>query len=305
MGTDMLVIVDSEGESPVLQEVPSWFEEWEQSLSRFRYDSELTQLNSSPGRARRVSRTMWAVYTAALEAERLTRGLVNPLILNALTEAGYDRTFDELKADPLAGARTAVGLGTPFGIFEASEVPTASTIVTDRWTHRLCLPVGARLDFGGIAKGWSADQAVTRLASIGPSLVSAGGDIAVSGPQVNGDSWPIAVDDPFRPGSCLEMIYLEHGGVATSGKDRRRWIHRGVPQHHLIDPRTGLPANTDILTATVIGASVLECEALAKAVMISGSQAGMAWLDSEVAVAGLLVLENGQKLYSRNLEAYL
>jgi thiamine biosynthesis lipoprotein len=305
MGSEMLALVDSDGEPCVLQDVPSWFEEWEQVLSRFRHDSELTQLNSSPGTARRVSQTLWAVYKAAVEAEQLTGGLVNPLILDALTEAGYDRSFDLLQADSLAFAPATVSPGYPFRTLDAIEIPTASAIVGDRSTHTLCIPTGARLDFGGVAKGWCADQAVKRLASIGPSLVSAGGDIAVSGPHANGDPWSIAIDDPLRPGSFMEMIYLERGGVATSGKDRRRWIHRGVPQHHLIDPRTGFPADTDVLTATVIAASVQECEALAKAVIISGSQAGMAWLDSDATVAGLLVLENGQKLYSRNFEKYL
>ena len=102
----------------------------------------------------------------------------------------------------------------------------------------------------------------------------------------------------------MEYIYLDSGGVATSGKDYRFWKRNGLIQHHIIDPETGLPAETDILTATVIAPTVMQAEAMAKAIMISGSQAGISWLDSDETLAGLLVLENGERLHSRNLGNY-
>ena len=139
----------------------------------------------------------------------------------------------------------------------------------------------------------------------GPALFSAGGDIAISGPRADGEPWQIDVDDPFQPGGYIETLYLERGGVATSGKDYRHWIRAGILQHHIIDPRTGLPADTDVLTATIIAPTSLLAEAFAKAVMISGSEVGLAWLDADNRLAGLLVLENGQRVYSRNVGEYL
>lgn len=302
MGCRMLAIMGNDPCPPILQNVPAWFEEWEQVLSRFRSNSELSQLNLRAGQPVSVSQTLWDVFQASLEAEALTRGLVNPLILDALVQAGYDRSFDALQAD---GSRFAsTWLSTGFPDFEVG-VPFLSDIIADESTRSIYLPRGAHLDFGGVAKGWAAHQAMERLKVAGPALVSAGGDIAVSGLRLDGEAWPVDVEDPFHAGAYLETLYLEDGGVATSGKDYRNWTRNGVPQHHIIDPRTGVPAETDILTATVIAPMAMEAEAMAKAVMISGSQAGLAWLDGDQRLAGLLVLENGQLLYSRNLEKYL
>lgn len=294
MGSRMLTVIDCDLYPRILQDVPAWFEEWEQVLSRFRSDSELSQLNLNAGRSVPVGQTLWDVYQASLEAENLTDGLVSPLILDALIRVGYDRSFDQLQDN-----RPGFILD-----FEAAAFSLAD-IQADGSSRSLCLPKGARLDFGGVAKGWAAHQALERLGRAGPALVDAGGDIAVSRERVNGEAWAIGVADPFRPESHLEILYLERGGVATSGKDYHRWMVDGVPQHHIIDPRTGLPAETDVFTATVIAPTVMQAEAMAKMVMIAGSQTGLARLDADPELAGLLVLESGQALYSQNLEKYL
>ncbi len=304
MASKMLAIVESESEPAALADVPVWFEDWEQILSRFRSDSELCQLNASPGAARAVSDVLWSVHAAALDAAALTGGLVTPLVLEALLYAGYDRSFDF----GLAGA--AWPAEDPFAASGSrpshpDRQVTLNDIQLDPVLRTICLPRGALLDFGGVAKGWSAEQAATRLSALGPSLVGAGGDIAVSGPRADGGAWQISVEDPFNDGLYVDEIFLTRGGVATSGKDRRRWIHRQHPQHHIIDPRTGLPAETDVLTATVIAGSAIEAEALAKAVLISGSRAGLDWLDGEENLAGILILDSGERLYSRNMDQYL
>ncbi len=296
MGCHMLGIVDAEDEAlPALENLPVQFEAWEQALSRCRSDSELCELNRQPGLPVPVSQVLWDVFEAACQAEAETHGLVNPLIADSLMYAGYDRSFDQLRsAGPFANT-----LQLP------SRVPALADVIAERTAHTLQLPHGARLDFGGVAKGWAAQQSMIGLASFGPALVSAGGDIAVSGPRADGKPWMIGVDDPFRPGEYVEYLYLERGGVATSGKDYRRWMRGGLQQHHIIDPRTGFPADTDVLTATVIAPDAMLAEAFAKAILISGSQAGLAWLDSDERLAGMLILDTGQRLYSQNIGSFL
>jgi len=167
------------------------------------------------------------------------------------------------------------------------------------------LPRDVRLDFGGIAKGWAADRAAARLGRWRPALVDAGGDIAVSGPMAGGCPWPVAVADPFAPAGEVALLRLYAGGVATSGRDFRRWQQDGAAAHHIIDPRTGLPAAVDVLSATVIGPSAARAEVAAKTVLILGSQAGLRWLDDQAGLAGLLILESGDVLYSRNSAEYI
>jgi thiamine biosynthesis lipoprotein len=175
----------------------------------------------------------------------------------------------------------------------------------DAAAQTVILPSGMSLDFGGIAKGWCADQAVKRLQMDGPTLVNAGGDIAISGPRADGSEWQIAISNPFQSGEEIGTIYLTACGVATSGKDRRRWTRDGILQHHIIDPFTGQPAETDLLTVTVVAPTVMEAEAAAKAAFILGSRAGMAWIESQPELAAVFILDNGQPLCSRTMAEFL
>jgi thiamine biosynthesis lipoprotein len=305
MGSKVLAIVDGVEEPSTLADVPVWFEEWEQVLSRFRSDSELTRLNVRAGSPSLVGEVLWDVYMAAVDAEHATGGLVTPLILEALLYAGYDQSFDLLQPIDKRGPQFSPRRDVPNFLERPIHQYELKDVVADPAQRSLCLPRGALLDLGGVAKGWAAQQAALRLRRCGPVLVSAGGDISVSGPRAGGEPWGIDVEDPFNQDAAVETIYVDGGGVATSGRDRRHWMRNGMPQHHIIDPRSGLPATTDVLTATVIARSTVEAEAIAKAVLISGSVAGLDWLDSDEGRAGLLILDNGQRLYSRHLVNYL
>jgi thiamine biosynthesis lipoprotein len=196
-------------------------------------------------------------------------------------------------------AELAVGQAAP------NRVPDWREIETDAFSHGVRLPVGVHLDFGGIAKGWAAGEAARRLAEYGPALVDAGGDIAVSGPMANGDRWPIGLANPWEPARDLALLMLSMGGVATSGRDYRRWVRAGTQSHHLIDPRTALPARTDVLSATVIASSVVQAEIAAKAALILGSSLGLMRLARQPQAAGLLVLEDGRVLRNQNFDDFV
>ena len=154
------------------------------------------------------------------------------------------------------------------------------------------MPVGMRLDLGGVAKGWAADQAVRALSAVGPALVDAGGDIAVSGPRTDGSPWAIGVADPFEDDQQCDLLLLTGGGVATSGRDYRRWQQGGRWQHHLIDPRTGLPSTSDVVSATVIAPTASEAEVAAKVVLLLGSVAGLRWLEARPTLAGCIMCDD-------------
>jgi FAD:protein FMN transferase len=290
MNCQMLGVVDSPDDQSacLLQQLPRWFEDWEQRLSRFRSDSELNRLNRRPGQDVRISPVLELVLRAALQAARQSDGLVNPAVLDALEAAGYVDSFERLRNDAVEDGKTA-----RIGSTQA-DLPFHLNLRT----HTVRLGTGVRLDLGGIAKGWAADLAARRLRRAGPAVVDAGGDIAVSGPQANGDPWPIGVPDPCDPERQLDLLLLRGGGVATSGRDFRRWLKNGVWQHHLIDPRSGIPAQTDVLSATVVGPSTQAAEMAAKVALISGSAMGMAWLEQRPEFAGLVVLEDGAVLKS-------
>jgi thiamine biosynthesis lipoprotein len=297
MNTDMLACVDVDSDLPPheLNEIPRWFADWEQTLSRFRPDSELSRLNEADSQPVPVSPTLWEVFQAAREADRFAGGLVTPTVLDAMIEIGYDRTFDALwdkSIDLSHNVRTTV---SPLALVKFDE--GARTITRPRGIH---------LDFGGIAKGWAAQEAMLRLSEFGPALMNAGGDVATSGPLRDGSLWEIGVFKPFdRSGDYLETIHLAGGAVATSSTDRRHWKQGGQTRHHIIDPRTGLPAVSDVVSATAVARTVLEAESAAKSVLIRGSEDGLDWLEADPTLAALIVLDSGELLYSQRIIEYL
>ncbi len=294
MGCQMLAALDvaTPAAAERLAEVPDWFAEWERRLSRFRDDSELVWLNRQAAGPVQVSDILWDVVKTALQAAQRSHGLVTPTILAELELAGYDRSFDMIDAHIPAGSPPA----TPSGDWNA--------VVLRLGSRSICLPPGVRLDLGGVAKGWAADRAARQLGAHGPALIDAGGDIAVSGPMADGSPWPIGVADPTELDGQIELLLLESGGVATSGRDYRRWRRGDSWQHHIIDPRTGHPAVTDVLSATVVASSAREAEMAAKVALILGSRAGLEWIEARPSLAALLVLEDRRIVRSRRLERF-
>ncbi len=297
MGCEMMVLQEQTCTAAANLEttVVEQFAAWEQALSRFCPDSELSKLNRHPGVWIEVSPTLWTVVDAAIHAAEASDGLISPTILDALEAAGYDRSFDVLQQS--SPALVAIQQVQP-------ATKSWKLIERDRERHALRLPQGVRIDLGGIAKGWAADRAVAMLRSDGPVLIDAGGDIAISGALSNGQPWTIGVAHPLAVDKDITTLAVFGGGVATSGRDYRRWQRNNVWQHHIIDPRSGQPATTDVLSATVIAPSASEAEVAAKQVLIRGSADGLRWLDHQPALAGLVVHDDGIVQYSASMRQY-
>lgn len=296
MGSRITAYVDQDSSrvDVALHQVPVWFEEWEQIFSRFRPDSELSMVNRESGSRVAVSETFWLVLQYALQIERDSTGLVTPLILPALEMAGYRESFDQIYSHAATGQSYAV---TP-------ETPGLDQLLMDFNSKTIRLPYGGKLDFGGIVKGWAAHVSMLRLAQLGPALVNAGGDIAISSAQQSGQAWQISVIDPHEPQKDLGWLRVGQQGVATSGRDYRHWQWHGQENHHIIDPRTGYPAETDLMSATVVASDVLKAEMAAKMVMIMGSQSALDWLNQKHDLEALMVLPKGTLLETNHLQQY-
>lgn len=258
MGTTVAVTAsDEEG----VAATRAWFEEVEQCASRFRPTSELSRLNDGRDPAVPVSAMLAGLLAAADAMRRRTRGLVDPAVGGDVVRWGYDTTFAEVRDRASVADRDAE---TPPWIVSGGTV---------------CRAPGVRLDLGGIAKGWTADRAVERgLAAI----VSAGGDVRSAHPDAE-----VQVLGP--DGDVVATVGLGRRALATSSVSRRRWSVGGRTAHHIIDPRTGAPAVSPIVSATVVAATAVEAEAGAKAMLLHGLDglawaAAQPWLDGGIAV---------------------
>ena len=241
------IVVGGAANAAALDDVRRLVHEWDAIFSRFRGESELNRVNASPADVVLVSETFARAIRAALAGARATGGLVDPTLGAALIAAGYDRDFALLEADARPPGDAV--LGTWRSVSLAGRL--------------LARPHGTLIDLNGVVKSLVVDEAA-RLLPAG-SFVSAGGDLATSGEVV------VAL-----PGGG--SVRLGAGGLATSGKTRRRWLRGSVQQHHLIDPRTGRPATSCWDEVSVAASSCLAADIAARAAFLL-SRDGPAWLD--------------------------
>ena len=136
---------------------------------------------------------------------------------------------------------------------------------------RLSKPV----DLGGIGKGLGLRWAAADLVRTGVSsfLLEAGGDLVARGRDTGGDPWRIGIEDPADPAAHLAVIDVTDGAVATSSVRVHRWLQNGRTVHHLLDPRTGEPADRGLLSVTVAGPDPAWAEVWSKVLFIGGRTA--------------------------------
>ena len=308
MGSRIEAFITSESKEAyaLLDQVPQWFEDWEQTLSRFRLDSELSRLNRRPNQSIPVSPTLWDILQIALQAEEESYGLVTPAVLDALEYAGYDRSFEKLQTNERDDQDNQSFIINPGSYADYAYKPVADIqhILLDEPNRTVTLPEGLRLDFGGSAKGWAAHQAAQRLSACCPAMVNAGGDIAISNPGKAPQSWNIDIQDPFSTEAVISIIKIDHGGVATSGIDYRKWGSVNQHRNHIIDPRTGLSVQNEVISSTIIASNLMEAEMAAKTTLLLGSQAGMEWLNARPYLAGLMVLDDRSITQTNNIQQY-
>jgi len=278
-GTAAVVgVADPDRLAAAVDEVRDEIEACDLACSRFRPDSELSQLNdlgrlnhqgrrSAPWQA--ASGWLCDALEVAVRAARDTGGLVDPTLGRSLVELGYDRSFEDLAGDQPPR-------------FVAAHVPAWQDLLVDRSRLRVQVPAGVVLDLGATAKALCADRAAARASAATATgvLVSLGGDIAVAGPAPE-DGWIVRVTDradtpPDAPVPG-QTVAIREGGLATSGTSARRWTQGGAERHHLLDPASGRPAAETWRTVTVAAADCVQANVAATGAVVLGRPAPI-WL---------------------------
>ena len=283
LGTSAHVLVEG-GDLPAARAaVAGLLDDVDRTYSRFRSDSELSQLNGGAGRWTTLSPLLTLAIASALRAASVTGGLVDPTVGRAMRLIGYDDDFAYVARD--AG---------PLEL-RLEPVPGWRALEFDEAARSLRLPREVEIDLGSTGKALAADIAAeTALEASGARgvLVSLGGDIATAGAAPAG-GWRILVTDDSNaaPDGDGEVIALRGGAIATSSRTVRRWTRGGVALHHLVDPRTGLPAATPWQSVSVIAASCVDANVAATAAMIGGEER-LGWL-TELGLAARLVRADG------------
>ncbi|MCL6637066.1 MAG: FAD:protein FMN transferase [Alicyclobacillus sp.] len=308
LGTEVEVLIWTDAQDdavqPALVSVEQWFRQAERRLSRFDPASEVSRLNRQPGVWQTVSQATAHVLRLARWAQRSSGGLFHPGLGGVLAQLGYQRSFAQLTAPVTPGTEVYAAQSsveaTPrqTGSGSGPSVP-AEPFQVSTYRCQACVTPGAQVDLGGIGKGWIVEQAALALQAQGWAnfVVNAGGDLVCSG-QCGERPWQVGIADPAPPHADVLTLTVSSLAVATSGIYKRRWVHAGREVHHVLDPRTGRPADTDVMSCTVLHERLVAAEMMAKAALILGSTAGVAWLQARHTRGWVVITQQGEVLHA-------
>ena len=231
----------------------------DKAASRFRSDSELSIVNDRAGSMVPVSRLLVDLVDVSLVAASMSGGAVDPTVGTAVIAAGYDDDIEMVRRR------------LPQATREAGPVPGWQQVQLNRKLAMIGVPEGAALDLGATAKAWTADRAALVISKRHGCavLVEIGGDLRAAGDPA--EPWVIAVAE--REGEPGTKVTLTHGGLTTSTRTARRWSVPGGYAHHVIDPRTGRPAEGTWRTASVWAPTAVRANTFSTALVATGEAA--------------------------------
>ncbi len=292
MGTDCQVRATCDSASEAIAAVDVGWQgvvQCEKSWTRFTSDSELTRLNNSAEHGpttTEVSDLMAALVSAMVWAFDYSGGWVDASLLPEIIAAGYDRDFAEMVTSQ-AGEEIERAPGVPRPRNGQRRAMEAVSLDGNQVTRSRYVS----LDSGGVGKGLAADLIAESVMAAGArgALVDLGGDIRAIGVDQHARAWTVqAVDERNPQAPELAEWDVTDAGIATSSVARRRWSGG----HHLIDPRTGLPSQSDLLAVTVLHRDALTAEVAAKSALLMGRRGAVDWLRDRGATALLTGTDN-------------
>lgn len=303
LGSEIIIVANLEiGQEYLLEQAKTNVQNFENSFSRFIKKNELDNFNNFSEGKFAASELFVQLIRDSQSLHAETKGIFDPTIISSLEKIGYNKSFTE--------------------IVSTNGVPTEVQAISRDFSNRTKLselridgntvekPVGLRIDFGGIGKGFLADYLSDNLFKFVENFwISLGGDIVIKGHQKDDEKkgWKVGVQDPNEP--ATEIFSIKTGGkklgIATSGIFKRQGVNGGVSWHHIIDPRTGLPVENNIIAATVISSSAKRADVFAKTVLILGEKQGLELIERENDSAAILFFKGGGAAFSKRAPQYL
>ena len=281
-GTTWRVKWVGEDDAGVQGDLLAALESVDSGMSTWRPDSEIMRVRRGPG-AVPVSQDTYEVVAASLQLARASGGAFDPTVQSLMEFWGF---HGEPRAawpteEELASARAVVGYEKVMPVRNLDGTYTIDAGET-------------ALDLSAIAKGFAVDKLSDVLLERGHNqhLVEVGGEVVARGKSARGDGWVLGVDKPVRgaaPGVDYAAVFeLVDVAMATSGNYRTRVTVGDREVGHTLDPRTGYPVQSDILSATVIAPDCMTADGWATALMVLGASEGLALIEEVPGVAAFL-----------------
>lgn len=262
----------------LLDDCFSLIEAREALWSRTVADSEISLLNAAKGQTVTVSEDTAALLQTARFYTAVTDGAfdITTAKLTDVWKAASGK--DAIDDAALAAALEAVG---------AQHITVSGCDVT--------LPENVNIDLGGIAKGAIADEVCELLKAGGcdSALVDLGGNIVALGSKPDGKPFHIGIAHPTKDGELIATVAVSDKAVVTSGSYERTYTVGGTVYSHILDPKTGYPADSDLLSVTIIAPLGIDADALSTACYVLGYERTMTLLDSYSDIDAVFVRADG------------
>ena len=289
---DTVCAVSADADAAALREIEALCARYELLLSRFDPESRLSALNAAAGEWVDVGNELATVLRAALGYCERTGGLFD------ITMGGVCRLWDFKRGVVPDGAAIA----------EALAHVDWRNVQIEGTQARIIDPQTA-IDLGGMAKGYIADLVIDLLKLRGATagVINLGGNVACLGGKPDGSAWNVGLRAPVPSGGSLQAasfasVSVRGKSVVTSGVYERSFMRNGRVLHHILDPRTGKPAETDVLSATVVADKSLDADGYTTALIVMGAERALAFAERTPGIEAILLTTNAHLLKTTGLQ---
>lgn len=265
-------------------------------LSSSREDSTLAKINASAGmNPVYVEKEILDILTPALFLAKKSQGSFNPAIgsLVRLWNIGSDGAKVPEK-DAISNALNSIN-------WRKIQIDYDENTV-------FLKEKGMRLDLGAIAKGYIADEAARMIHSwnIHRGIIDLGGNILVIGSKEPEKPWHVGIRNPEMPGgNSVVSLYVSDISIVTSGINERFFIKDGIQYHHILDPKTGYPANNELLSVSVLSTDSIEADALSTTLFLLGTKKAISFLADFPNVEAIFIDKTHAVRITKGLQGFI
>ena len=257
-------------------------------FSKTNENSEISKINQAAGQPVEVSDDMITIIKKGLYSSRLSQGAFD------ITIGSVSNLWDFKSEEPVIPAADAVAAAKNHVNFQNIILKNNTVTLTDPNTQ---------LDVGAIAKGYIADRLKDYLKENGVkhAVINLGGNVLTLGTKADGSDYNIAIQKPFdKSGEAIASVKISDKSVVTTGNYQRYFEKDGKIYHHVLDPKTGMPCETDLYSVSIITVSSLTADALSTVCFLKGYQEALALVNQLNNVDAVFVTSDNKVHYSAN-----
>jgi thiamine biosynthesis lipoprotein len=264
----------------------------ERALSRFLPASDISRINRSAGvRREEVSLDTYQVLTQAAEFSRTCRGCFDVTIGPLVTL--WNRSKDAFTPPDESSVRQVLPL-----------VNARDLVLDPRQRTARLTGVGQSIDLGGIGKGYTGDRIleIYRRYGVASAYSNLGGNVVTLGSKPDGSPWHIGIQHPRQENKIIGAVAVEGQTVVTSGDYQRYFIDsQGKRRHHILNPTTGYPAESGLISVSIVADRSVVADALSTILFVAGMDKGLHFLSRFPRTEAILVDSSLQVYVTRGL----